>query len=35
MERINDITIRKEYPREKDYMVWEYDENNFNTMYLL
>lgn len=34
MERVNDITIRKEYPREKDYMVWEYDENNFNTMYL-
>ena len=33
MERVNDITIRKEYPREKDYIVWEY-EDSFNTMYV-
>ena len=33
MEKVNDITIRKEYPREKDYIVWEY-EDSFNTMYV-
>lgn len=33
MERVNDFTIRKEYPREKDYIIWEYD-NSFSTMHL-
>ena len=33
MEKVNDITIRKQYPREKDYIVWEY-EDSFNTMYV-
>jgi len=33
MERVNDFTISKEYPREKDYIVWEYD-NSFSTMHL-
>ena len=33
MEKVNDFTIRKEYPREKDYIIWEYD-NNFSTMHL-
>ena len=33
MEKVNDITIRKEYPREKDYIVWEY-EDSFNTMFV-
>ena len=32
MEKVNDITIRKEYIREKDYIVWEYD--SFNTMFV-
>ena len=25
MEKVNDFTIRKEYTREKDYIVWEYE----------
>lgn len=33
MERVNDFTIRKEYIREKDYIVWEY-EDSFNTMFV-
>ena len=33
MERVNDFTTRKEYPREKDYIIWEYD-NSFSTMHL-
>lgn len=33
MEKVNDITIRKEYIREKDYIVWEY-EDSFNTMFV-
>ena len=33
MEKVNDFTIRKQYIREKDYIVWEY-EDSFNTMYL-
>ena len=33
MERVNDFTISKEYPREKDYIVWEY-EDSFNTMFV-
>ena len=33
MEKVNDFTIRKQYIREKDYIVWEY-EDSFNTMYI-
>ena len=33
MEKVNSTTIRKKYPREKDYIVWEY-EDSFNTMYV-
>ena len=32
MEKVNDFTIRKEYPREKDYIVWEY-EDSFKTVF--
>ena len=32
MERVNDITIRKQYPREKDYIIWEY-EDSFKTVF--
>ena len=33
MKKVNSTTIRKKYPREKDYIVWEY-EDSFNTMYV-
>ncbi|WP_315044993.1 hypothetical protein [Capnocytophaga sputigena] len=33
MKKVNSTTIREKYPREKDYIVWEY-EDSFNTMYV-
>jgi|GEM_PF-1801091 hypothetical protein len=32
MKKVNSTTIREKYSREKDYIVWEY-EDSFNTVF--